>query len=106
MQIRKKAVLLLLSFLLIFSQFAGSLYVSAETNDTTAASEAKVIDIAAGNHFTLAVKDDGSVWSWGQNNVGQLGINSTKDRFLPQKIKDLTDVVAVSAGGMVTSTGR
>jgi hypothetical protein len=33
--------------------------------------------VAAGDGFTLAVKSDGTVWAWGQNDVGQLGIGSS-----------------------------
>ncbi|MBI1910128.1 MAG: Ig-like domain-containing protein [Deltaproteobacteria bacterium] len=32
-----------------------------------------VVDIAAGTSFTLALRGDGTVWSWGFNNRGQLG---------------------------------
>ena len=35
-----------------------------------------VTKIAAGNDFSLALKNDGTVWAWGNNNYGQLGINS------------------------------
>jgi alpha-tubulin suppressor-like RCC1 family protein len=34
---------------------------------------ADVVDVAAGNGGTCAVKRDGSVWCWGANDAGQLG---------------------------------
>lgn len=46
--------------------------------------------------FTLAIKNDGSLWAWGRNNMGQLGNGTTVDAFSPVKVMD--DVVAVSAG--------
>lgn len=102
-----KVLILLLSFLMIFSQFAGSLNVTAKTVETAEmnSTEIKVVDIAAGNHFTVAVKEDGSVWSWGQNNVGQLGLNNTDDQFLPKQIEDFAEVKAVSAGGSTVTQG-
>jgi len=36
----------------------------------------RVTAIAAGGHFSLALRVDGSVWAWGQNNLGQLGIGT------------------------------
>jgi alpha-tubulin suppressor-like RCC1 family protein len=32
-----------------------------------------VIKVAAGDGFSGALKDDGTVWTWGGNNFGQLG---------------------------------
>jgi len=36
-----------------------------------------VVSLAAGDSFSLALKDDGSVWAWGRNDVGQLGDGSS-----------------------------
>jgi len=36
--------------------------------------------IAAGRHYTMAVKSDGTLWGWGSNNYGQLGDGTTEDR--------------------------
>jgi len=36
----------------------------------------------------MAIKKDGSLWSWGRNNEGQLGDGTKKDRFSPVKIMD------------------
>jgi len=45
-----------------------------------------------------AVLDDGTVWCWGANGNGQLGINSTSDSP-PAQVLNLTDAVAVATGG-------
>src|SRR4030095_12227950 len=36
-----------------------------------------VIAIAAGFQFSMALKSDGTVWTWGNNNFGKLGDGST-----------------------------
>ena len=39
--------------------------------------------IACGSNHTVALKTDGTLWSWGVNNFGQLGVNNTGNRFTP-----------------------
>ena len=45
--------------------------------------------IAAGATHTLALKNDGTVWAWGLNGVGQLGDGSTSERFTPGAVPAL-----------------
>ena len=40
----------------------------------------KVVQIACGQYHTFILKNDGSVWSCGYNNYGQLGLNNTADK--------------------------
>lgn len=59
--------------------------------------------IAGGNNFSLALSGDGTVWSWGVNNYGQLGDGSTVNRLIPAPVKGvngtgvLNEVVAIAA---------
>jgi alpha-tubulin suppressor-like RCC1 family protein len=39
--------------------------------------------IAGGNRHIIALKSDGTLWSWGRNSYGQLGVNNTTDRSTP-----------------------
>jgi len=45
-----------------------------------------VVEVAAGTSYSVALKDDGSVWAWGVNSYGQLGDGSTTDRQLPVQV--------------------
>ncbi len=49
---------------------------------------------------TAAIKTDGSLWTWGRNNYGQLGNGTTADSSVPVKVMD--DVAAVSCGEACT----
>ena len=68
-----------------------------------------VTDIAAGynsysafkkpsDRFYLMLKDDGSVWSWGNNDYGTLGDGTTDRREAPVKVDGLAGIVALEAG--------
>jgi len=60
-----------------------------------------VIAVSAGRMFSLALKDDGTVWGFGNNQFGQLGDGTMEeDRWLPVQAKNLTGVIAISAGDM------
>ena len=54
--------------------------------------------IAVAGHV-LALKNDGTVWSWGRNELGQLGDGTRTDRYVPVQIAGLTNVVKISASG-------
>lgn len=57
--------------------------------------------IAAGGAHSLALLDDGSVFAWGLNSLGQLGDATTSDRRRPGPVGGLQQrVVAVAAGGV------
>lgn len=56
------------------------------------------IQTVSGDDFTLVLKDDGTVWSWGNNEHGQLGDGSTTNRGIPQCIPELQDICAIDAG--------
>ena len=47
----------------------------------------------------MALKSDGTVWTWGSNTNGQLGIGTYTDNHVPIQVSGLTGVVAVAAGG-------
>ena len=67
--------------------------------------------IVSGADFTLALKADGTVWAWGNNAYGQLGIDSATDvKYVSvptQVVKDdsyrntniLKDIVSIAASG-------
>ncbi|MFF0827407.1 Ig-like domain-containing protein [Brevibacillus sp. NPDC003359] len=50
--------------------------------------EVKVNRLSAGGAHTLMVKEDGSVWAWGQNDMGQLGNNSLQNSTVPVVTND------------------
>ncbi|MGW5780732.1 RCC1 domain-containing protein [Streptomyces sp. NPDC003863] len=62
----------------------------------------RVTDVSGGCGHSVALREDGTVWAWGRNDVGQLGNGDNVDRNTPQKVPGLDDVVAVTAGCLHT----
>ena len=63
----------------------------------------------SGKDFTVALKSDGTVWTWGYNGYGQLGVGDKTNRYKPTKI-NIENVVDISAGYnhtlLVTKDGK
>jgi alpha-tubulin suppressor-like RCC1 family protein len=64
--------------------------------------EVFVSAIAAGEEHSVALKSDGTVWTWGWNRDGQLGDGTKTRRSVPAQVIGLTEVTAISAGGYHT----
>ncbi|MBR0088344.1 MAG: hypothetical protein IJP94_00745, partial [Clostridia bacterium] len=66
--------------------------------------------VAVGDDFSIALRSDGSVWSWGRNDKGQLGVGTAvtaTDRPVPVmvskdgetiRLSDVTNIIYVAAG--------
>ena len=62
-----------------------------------------IVNIAAGENFSAAVDKQGKVWTWGQNNDGQLGHGTYSDLSTPLVQKFDKNVTKISAGEAHTS---
>ncbi|MCH7228116.1 Ig-like domain-containing protein [Verrucomicrobiaceae bacterium E54] len=63
---------------------------------------AGVTSMSAGDGFSLATRGDGTLWAWGRNSHGQLGLGDTADRLSPAQVTGITTAEAVAAGGQHT----
>src|ERR687890_1290947 len=55
--------------------------------------------LTAGSSHSLALKDDGTIWAWGNNESGQLGGGANANSTQPVKVANLSGVEAISGGG-------
>ena len=67
------------------------------------------LNMACGRYFIIATKTDGTLWSWGRNNSGQLGLSNTTNYSSPKQIGALTTWSTVSGSASystaITTTG-
>jgi alpha-tubulin suppressor-like RCC1 family protein len=59
----------------------------------------KIIKVACGRDFAVALDANGNLYSWGNNDYGQLGLGQTeKFKATPQVIREINNVVEVACG--------
>ncbi|CAN92005.1 BNR repeat domain protein [Sorangium cellulosum So ce56] len=58
----------------------------------------RITAIVTGEEHSLALRQDGTVWAWGNNGNGQLGVGTAKASQVPVKIPTLNGVTAIAAG--------
>ena len=77
----------------------------SQSSPTQVGTDTKWVTVACGrsvqNH-TMALQTDGSLWAWGYNGFGQLGLNDTIDRNVPTRVGIEDDWTAVACGGYHT----
>ena len=58
------------------------------------------LNVSAGGYpgFTLALRTNNALWSWGRNNYGQLGLGNTTNYSSPKQVGALTNWKSVNAG--------
>jgi alpha-tubulin suppressor-like RCC1 family protein len=74
------------------NDFNAFKFVKVDTNNNW-----KLIDQTYNSYTSIAIKTDGTLWTWGANTEGQLGQNNTVNRSSPVQLGTLTWVSA-SAG--------
>jgi alpha-tubulin suppressor-like RCC1 family protein len=54
--------------------------------------------VAAGGSHSVALRQDGTVWTWGFNGSGQLGNGTKSSSNIPVQVSGLKDIIAIAAG--------
>ncbi len=79
----------------------GYSYLHFKTTPVQVTGLSNVIAIAAGHDYSLALKSDGTVWGWGHDDFGQLGVGVSSWLHLilsPVQVMNLTNVIAIASG--------
>jgi alpha-tubulin suppressor-like RCC1 family protein len=62
------------------------------------------LSVAVGNEHTAAVKTDGSLWTWGYNNEGELGDGTNTNKNVPLNVTTFSIDTVPPTGGTLTAT--
>ena len=54
--------------------------------------------VAAGQYFAVALQSNGTLWAWGQNNLGQLGLGNTTNYSGPTQVGGLSQWTQITSG--------
>jgi alpha-tubulin suppressor-like RCC1 family protein len=57
-----------------------------------------VIQISSGVYHSVVLRSDSTLYSFGYNFYGQLGLGDTIDRLVPTKITSLNGIIQISVG--------
>lgn len=58
-----------------------------------------VVDVSSSCYHTLILKDDSTVYAWGENFLGQIGNYNRENNFKPYMVKELVNSINIAAGG-------
>ena len=83
------------------SDETNKIYGSVKVNVNVQGGIAQPKVVGGENHF-VALKSDGTVWTWGYNGNGQLGLGDTTNRTEPTKV-DIENVIDITAGNQYTA---
>ena len=80
--------------------YYGQLGDGTSGSDNNKTTPVKIMDnvaqVAAGEYSTFAIKEDGSLWAWGNNSYGQIGDGTARSKNIPVKVME--DVIMVTGG--------
>jgi alpha-tubulin suppressor-like RCC1 family protein len=71
--------------------------VSAYSNEVPVAISGDWSKVVAGPDHTLSIKTNGTLWAWGKNNYGQLGLGDTTYRIIPTQVGFETDWLKIDS---------
>ncbi|SYX82440.1 stalk domain-containing protein [Paenibacillus alvei] len=90
-----------LTFMILFTASLSSTASAASAANSTKESLPKFIQVEGGYYYSIALRSDGSVWAWGRNLNGEMGIQETVTIYdsYPIRLFELTDIRHISTSG-------
>ncbi len=104
-QLRKSSVAKVVGSLLRLIMITALVIASLSFGVFPAGASTSSAPLAVGQDAVYALKSDGTVWAWGDNQVGELGNGSTTSSDVPVQVSNLTDVTAIAPGCALKSDG-
>ncbi|WP_049895031.1 RCC1 domain-containing protein [Paenibacillus antibioticophila] len=78
----------------------GSLVNTTVPTRVTALEDVRITAISGGlGYHSMALAEDGTVWTWGKNDSGELGDGTKVQKNAPVQVNGLNGITAIAAGG-------
>lgn len=81
-----------------YGQCGQGNYLSNYGIPTQIGTDTNWIQVSAGNSFSYAIKNNGTLWAWGRNDFSQLGDGTTINKNIPIQIGSDNDWTKISTG--------
>ena len=72
--------------IIAFIAIIGLFVIGCEPEDDNQQAPFLARQVSAGSGYTVAIKKDGSLWAWGDNEYGQLGDGTNESKNTPTRI--------------------
>jgi len=82
----------------LFGQLGNGAFNNATFTVTQLGTATDWFKVSAGSQFSLALKTNGTLWSWGLNSTGQLGDGTTVNTNIPNQVGISTNWSKIEAG--------
>ncbi len=82
----------------LFGQLGNGSFNNATWTVTQVGTATDWFKVSSGTQFSLAIKTNGTLWSWGLNNLGQLGNGTIINTNLPNQVGTATNWSKIDAG--------
>lgn len=79
-----------------------AVFVCLILNNNISAKSLAFLDLSGGYEHTAVVKYDGTVWTWGTNNNGEIGDGTTEERHIPIMVEGIKNVKNIETGWSCT----
>jgi alpha-tubulin suppressor-like RCC1 family protein len=89
-----------------FGQLGDGSNTNMRTTPRQVGSDSDWSAIAVGYDHSIGLKTQGTLWAWGSNQYGQLGLNNYTNRTTPARIGNDSDWAAISADGNDVNMGH
>ena len=85
----------------IYGELANPTLAFVQSNRPILSTTVPWKQVAMGHYHAIAIKEDGTLWSWGYNAYGQLGLGYSDEEahIVPTQVGSFTDWEYVAAGG-------
>ncbi len=94
----KKAICITLAIIIFLGAVPTSFWASAESDSNFSTTPMVAVGGGPNSDFSILLKADNTLWTWGYNGYGQLGDGTTSYHLVPAQLSGLGKIKSIAAG--------